>query len=545
MINQLFASLFGARFTLSSILLIWMSFVLPAFAAPKPVKIDFKEQGGMLEFSLIGTQGTISRQDLSFALSDDRKTLLKIELANAEIDRKKYWIKSFSESKSDADIKGIMVRQDKSTQMVQIRVRYKKRVPLSEKDQIKLVEVPNGLKVIAPRTYNVDPIKNAPSALNTKSDIPKPSLDPKLSKINTLTSSLKDEPKGLKPSTTQGQSIFDQGKPTAPLPSIEPLRSTGVLSSNKVVDQMPIVSVETLNTKPTTTVLSKKPTPLDSPILTAKSLNQESMSSQDVKDLSPKAGQSDSITNEPPSVYDLEQWSSLMSYVVLFLVLLWSASFFLKRGKSLDSEDLGNAITIRSQKVVSLSPRQRIMVVETMGHTFVVGSCERGGLSHIAHLSTPNGPVGGSAFAQQPQPDYNQRDSSLDALSRFNNQDSYYANHSYPIEDQTYGHHANAAEVNVTFEENTFVGEDEAFTAEIEPLNSSANLSHPMVNSDAYQQSDVHLSMDHLDQYSRQEELNTHEENAVAGFEVGNEEDVNMKPGDLLQWIQKLNGTKG
>ena len=23
------------------------------------------------------------------------------------------------------------------------------------------------------------------------------------------------------------------------------------------------------------------------------------------------------------------------------------------------------------------------------------------------------------------------------------------------------------------------------------------------------------------------------------------EEDVNMKPGDLLQWIQKLNGTKG
>ena len=545
MINQLFASLVGARFTLSSILFIWMSFVLPAFAAPKPVKIDFKEQGGMLEFSLLGTQGTISRQDLSFALSDDRRTLLKIELDNAEIDRKKYWIKSFSESKSDADIKGIMVRQDKSTQMVQIRVRYKKRVPLSEKDQIKLVEIPNGLKVIAPRTYKVDPIKNAPSALNTKSDTPKPSLDPKLSKINTLTSSLKDEPKGLKSRTAQGQSIFDQGKPTAPLPSIEPLRSTGVLSSNKVVDQMPIASVETLNTKQTTTVLSKKPTALESPILTAKSLNQESMSSQDVKDLSPKAGQSDSIINEPPSAYDLEQLSSLMSYVVLFLVLLWSASFFFKRGKSLDTEDLGNAITIRSQKVVGLSPRQRIMVVETMGHTFVVGSCERGGLSHIAHLSTPNGPVGGSAFAQQSQSDFNQRDSSLDALSRFNNQDSYYANHSYPIEDQAYGHHANAAEGNVTFEENTFVGEDEAFTAEIEPVNSSANLSHPMANSDAYQQGEVHLSMDHLDQYSRQEDLNTHEENAVAGFEVGNEEDVNMKPGDLLQWIQKLNGTKG
>ena len=90
------------------------------------------------------------------------------------------------------------------------------------------------------------------------------------------------------------------------------------------------------------------------------------------------------------------------------MVLLWSASFFFKRGKSIDNEDLGNAITIRSQKVVGLSPRQRIMVVETIGHTFVVGSCERGGLSHIAHLSTPNGPIGGSTFTQSAHQAFNQ-----------------------------------------------------------------------------------------------------------------------------------------
>ena len=132
----------------------------------------------------------------------------------------------------------------------------------------------------------------------------------------------------------------------------------------------------------------------------------------------------------------------------------------------------------------------------------------------------------------------------VDALSRFNNQDSYYASHSYPIEDQDYVRHASPSEANVTFEESTFVGEDDAFTAEVEPVNNPTNLTHSMASSDAYQQGEVNLSMDHLDQYSRQEDLNTSDDNVAAGFEVGNDEDVNMKPGDLLQWIQKLNGTK-
>ena len=129
--------------------------------------------------------------------------------------------------------------------MVQIGA-LQKRIPLSERGQIKLVEIPNGLKVLAPRIYKVDPIKNAPSALNTKSDSPKPSLDPKLSKINTLTSALKDETKNPDNPTRQGQSIFDQGKPTAPLPSIEPLRSTGVLSTNQKVTkcQLLITGIE-------------------------------------------------------------------------------------------------------------------------------------------------------------------------------------------------------------------------------------------------------------------------------------------------------------
>lgn len=543
MINQFSTSFAGTRLTLSSLLFMLTSFIQPAFATPKPVKIDFSEQAGTLNFSLLGVDGPISRKDISFSLSDERRTLLKIELANTEIDRKKYWIKSFNDSKADPDIKGIMVRQDKAAQKVQIRVRYKKQVPLSEKNQIKLVEIPNGLKVIAPRVYKTNPIHSAPSALTTKSDTPKPSLDPKLSKINTLTSSLKDDTKSAGSAEVKGQSIFDQGKPTAPLPSIEPLRTTGVLSSQKNSTPLPNSTSEILNADSTTP--TQAPTLPESPILTSKSLIQDKMSSQEVKDLSPKTDTSGSFDSNTKSAYDLDQLSSLMSYVVLFLLLLWLASFFLKRGKSLEGDELGNAITIRSQKVIGLSPRQRILVVETMGHTFVVGACERGGLSQIAHLSTPNGPVGGSAFPQQAQQHFAHADSNLDALSRFNNQDDYYNNHSYPIEEQDYRRNTHGPDANVTFEESTFVGEDEVYTAEIEPVNSSVAHAHPVSN-DAYQQSDAHLSMAHLDQYAQQEHVNTNEDNPMAaGFEIDSEEDVNMKPGDLLQWIQKLNGTKG
>lgn len=557
MMNQLCASLTGAFFFLGSSLCLVLSLASSAVAAPIPLKIEFADQGGLLEFSLLGTNGPVSREQLSFSLSDERKTLLKIEVDEVEISNSKYWIKSFTESKSDPDVKGIMVRHDKTTKRVQIRVRYKKRIMLSEKSMIKVIDIPNGVKVIAPRVFK-EALPVSMSQPPSQKETPKPSLDPKLSKINNLTSRLADE-QPTPPNLADGRpSVFDKGTPVAPLPKMEPLRSTQVVKPStaqlKVSQTNPTITTtrSDLGASSSSTVKPVKPQvgSLNS-MKTSKSIGQKSMYSLETPKpvgSQPSVGNGSTSIQSSDSPFDLEQLSSLVSYAVLFLLLLWVASFFFKRGQALDSVDGGNAIKVLSQKVVSLSPRQRIMVVETLGHTFVVGSCEKGGLSHIAHLSTPNGPVGGTTFQHNQYSDFEQSQSRLDALGRFDDQREYYSDRGYPIEEQNFQRsEASGAEVGVTYDENTFVGEDEVFTSEMLPVNQAQHPNDQMSSSDAYHQPGNNLSMDQIDQYSS-DELMVASANEVGaqGFDIGeDEEDVNMKPGDLLQWIQKLNGTKG
>ena len=336
---------------------------------------------------------------------------------------------------------------------------------------------------------------------------------------------------------------------------MEPLRTTK-LSDSKTSQMNLSARSPSLVTTQAAKPLVQKDTVINRPsspavMKTSKSIGQKNMYSLDSPSSVGSSNQSGSMKSNgtSSSPFDLDEVSSLVTYIVLFLLLLWAASFFFKRGQLSESSDVGNAIKVLSQKVVSLSPRQRIMVVETMGHTFVVGACDKGGLSHIAHLSTPNGPVGGTTFPQSQISDYVASPARLDALGRFDDQREYYSDRGYPIEDQSFQRvdSAAAAEVSVTYEENTFVGEDEAFTSEVLPVNHSQQSMDQMSSSDAYHQSNTPLSMDQVDQYAADDlSGSANAEVSAQGFDLGeDEEDVNMKPGDLLQWIQKLNGTKG
>ena len=332
---------------------------------------------------------------------------------------------------------------------------------------------------------------------------------------------------------------------------MEPLRTTKVVETKTPQMNLSGSAPSLAVTQPTKT-LSQKDSIIDKPssaisMKTSKSIGQKSMYSLDPSKKVSSSNNSGTPRSDS-SPFDLDQLSSLATYTVLFLLLLWAASFFFKRGQISESSDGGNAIKVLSQKVVSLSPRQRIMVVESMGHTFVVGACDKGGLSHIAHLSTPNGPVGGTTFPQQQMSDYASSQARLDALGRFDDQREYYSDRGYPIEEQNFQRvDSSVAEVGVTYDENTFVGEDEAFTSEVLPVNHTHQSIDQMSSSDAYHQSSNPLSMEQVDQYASDDlSGSASAEVSAQGFDLGeDEEDVNMKPGDLLQWIQKLNGTKG
>lgn len=517
---------------------------LSAEAEPTPISIDFEDKEGSLSFLIVGDGGVIKREQVVLSLTDERKTLLKIEILEASTERAKYWIKSFTDSKDDANIKGIMVRKDKNSDRVQIRVRYKEKIEHSLKDQITILEIPNGVKVIAPRSFSSSESTKEPTPSEPVSS-PKPSLDPKLSKISSLSSSLSDEQASPKAEEAR-PSVFDRGTPVAPLPKMEQLRPTGVLTSNlgesgssvntSIVAPSPDVELtEETSSNPSITLLQEQP------FKTASHLNEPKMQSLDVTLEKPaqipqKSG-SASFSKNP---FDLDELSSLSAYIVLFLLLLWGASYFFKKGKALEGNDQGSSIKILSQKVVGMSPRQRIMVIETMGHTIVVGSCERGGLSHIAHLSTPQGLVGSIPFSNDRSMSRESL-SSLDALSRFGGRDQYYADDGYPLDDASYQRSEPMAEVGVTYEENTFVGEDEVFTSELPAVGGQID---PMASADSYTHDSLHGSDQYAD--SSMSLLGGNDSSAMLGSTADfQEDDVNMKPGDLLQWIQKLNGTKG
>jgi flagellar biogenesis protein FliO len=250
-------------------------------------------------------------------------------------------------------------------------------------------------------------------------------------------------------------------------------------------------------------------------------------------------------------MFTMDQLTELIAYALAFVLLLWLASYLFRRSRESASDDLGHSIKILSQKVVNLNPRQRLIVVETMGHTLVVGACDRGGLSPIAHLSTPNGPIGSPVpHIMNSTPDLSGFDQ-MNSDSR-NSYDQYYRDSEYDLRDEDHYQHSSmdAPNPRVDFEESTFVGED-SFTVEVPSVNSVVDDPHSldlMANVDSYSGSQYPVSSSARSDDARYDTASraSDSDSEASGFSIASEEDdANMKPENLLQLIQKLNGSKG
>lgn len=542
--------------------LIWLSSLSSAYSQAAPFKIDFSDQDGVLNFTVSGVQ----EEQLDVSLNDERQSLLKITVSGVKVS-KKYWIKSFKACESDPDLKGIMVRNHEGN--VEIRVRFRRKIPQSGSSliqpagngsQVTLISVPRSLGkgLTAPETEDAPEEKEAE---------PKPTLDPKLQRIGALSSSLSEE-KEAEPKPAPSQSVFDRGTPVAPLPKYEPVRPVASVASPPI--SKPELSVATVN--PSSPSGSSTPEVLgdqaDSPLPPAQpaqdhssvhSSSDRNPTHRDLTGSKPKDQVTElSVGQNTPGKSEsfdwqklLDQLSEVVAYLLAFILLLWLASYLYKRGRESNSSDLGHSIKILSQKVVNLNPRQRLIVIETMGHTIVVGACDRGGLSPIAHLSTPNGPIGSASPNVM---------SSMQDLSGFDHLQSggresyneYYRESDYDLRDEDdYLHTPRDAGHRVDFEESTFVGED-SYTVEVPSVSELRNDHHPrdvMASADSYNgnQYSVGSAQSHLDDMRYEAASRVSESDGEsAGFSIdSDEDDANMKPENLLQLIQKLNGSKG
>ena len=521
-----------------------------ALADVDQLEIKLKDQAGMLNFELQG----VKREQVSLHLKEGKNALLKIVVSRAKISSKKYWIRTFAESRSDADIKGIMVRRLEQDDKVEIRVRYRRAISQRELKRVSVTSSPQGVKVVSSRKLG-----EGSNAKSESSQTPKPTLDPKLDRIRQVSSALNDDtpPKASKAkrdsitkstsvttksvtptsgvkqksSSTQPQrpSVFEQGTPSAPLPRTDAVRPVGSpIASNPVTPLPELSSPRGLDTLPKTSLSSPK-------LKEGLALTGSSPAPAD-------PAKSDVLDDTPGSMVDslnLDEMSELIAYILVFILLVWLARFFLKRGKDSARGQMDNSIKVVSQTVVNLSPRQRVMVVEVKGHTIVVGACDRSGLSHLAHLSTPLGPVGAPAAPSGGM------GGGLDALSHLSSEpytdSGYYHEDQYVRSDSSYSHVPADLRSDpvqpMGFEESTFVGneEEEVFTVEVPIVAGDVQLEHDrMSNVDSYAMGETPRAL----------ATPASAQVTTPPVALGEASDEEVKPENLLQLIQKLNNSK-
>ena len=533
----IFLALFG---------LLALSSSSPAFA--DDFTIDFDDQGGQIKFSL----NKVQRDQVSFVLNDDRNALLKIELTDVSIP-KKYWIRSFKESSDDPDVKGIMVRP--KGDLVEIRVRFRRRISLSARSSIKLTDFPNGVMVTFPRDLGKSESSAGGDETQTKTAKPKPSLDPKLKRISSLSSTLADDGEAKsEPGRSRARpSVFDRGTPVAPLPKLEPVREvtsqqSGTPVTSTTQSQTKPGQLGAMATEPKTSTSAVTPTqPVLSPVIPPTPSSDGRLPTIDQATPSlftnPEPVSAGSQSKQSSSDGWKNQLVEVVGYVLVFLLLLWVASILLRKGKvEWGGQDGGHSIKVLSQKVVNLNPRQRVIVIETMGHTLVIGACDKGGLSHLAHLSTPEGSIARSIGGQPPsfRDDLGDRPASTRSRDvHYADEEGYYGDDRFDLRDDHYHRELDDGPSSpVTYEESTFVGED-AFTVEVPHVENA--IDHMSV-ADSYH-SEVR---DHDDQFASSRSGTKPVVQEAAGFTLDEEDDdANMKPENLLQLIQKLNGSKG
>ena len=118
-----------------------------ASAQVTKIEVKFKEVDGMFHFDLIG----VDRSQVSLTVSDDKRALIKVLIDQAEISQKKFWLRSFTEARSDPDLKGIMVRQLFGQSKVEIRMRFRRKIEQSALKNVSIKSAPKGVSLRLPR----------------------------------------------------------------------------------------------------------------------------------------------------------------------------------------------------------------------------------------------------------------------------------------------------------------------------------------------------------------------------------------------------------
>ena len=195
-----------------------------ASAQVTKIEVKFKEVDGMFHFDLIG----VDRSQVSLTVSDDKRALIKVLIDQAEISPKKFWLRSFTEARSDPDLKGIMVRQLFGQSKVEIRMRFRRKIEQSALKNVSIKSAPKGVSLRLPRELGLGdhPIQQTEESAHSKpatqaslTEDPPP-VDPQSVKANTLQESAVNKTALLHPQAPMP--LPRRELPAAPLPSMRP-----------------------------------------------------------------------------------------------------------------------------------------------------------------------------------------------------------------------------------------------------------------------------------------------------------------------------------
>jgi flagellar biogenesis protein FliO len=378
--------------------------------APK-LDIEYDEQGNHLHFILTSNGEALQQNQVSISFDDTSSKsgpLLKLEITKAST--KGRWIRTFSQNDKDPDIKGILIKQNGNNKdQVDIRIRFKKRISSKVKSQIKISQLGSKIKIIVPKS------------VATKRVVTPDPIDPKVAKMRMITAPLSDDAQPLATATTPQKTAVTQQRPMV----------TGSLleKANRPTPLPPSVGkMRKVNTPSDPSSSVKKPTsfqtiappqnnqPSSKPNHRANSRPQKASTARttafgDPRDSTMKEQlPSEKLTDHSPED-DVPSWMLMTVAALFFIVAIF---LFAKSKRAINLKNQGDvSIRILAQEVVQYRPLQRILLVEVLDHTLVVGSSDAGGLSLLAQISPKPGP------SAQEYPSYDEGYSSFDA-SHFN-----------------------------------------------------------------------------------------------------------------------------
>jgi hypothetical protein len=387
--------------------LFWLMSASTAHATPK-LSVDYREVPNFLFFTLSSDAGDIKQSQLTIKLlpptKKDKGSLLLVEVKN--IVGVKRWLKSFKDSTEKDAVKGVMVRAKGSD--AQIRIRFDSKRGDQLKKAIKITPSLGKLVVKIPTriTKNVRPrvatTKTAPPSMKPNKELTS-SLSPR---IKSATDHLRDSPLPPKnllvPTPVKSAFNTNKAKSAGNSPTLTPTGRGGVLTPPTVAPpsrqpppvqtrQPPVRNVNSNNrNRQMANRSAGKPVQSNSfkrtfskPQNPRKDLKAGSQKDRRTSSIGASTGSNNTVpqTDIFEGFGDLP-WELMLGGLFMLAISLW----IYKGARKASSDQLEPSIRIIAEKVVNYKPVQRILVVEVLDQTLVVGSSHNAGLSLLGQI---------------------------------------------------------------------------------------------------------------------------------------------------------------